>query len=118
VLIEASPGDQRGNDPGRSWVRRTHSKLLLALGGNSVGPGEGRVSTYSYDDDMERKVEAGSVLRERLVSTEQRPVSTERRPVSTERRPDAGGYMRADDTAGEGCECPPICGASAANVGR
>ena len=67
---------------------------------------------------MERKVEAGSVLRERPVSIDLRPVSsTELRPVSTERRPDAGGYFRAVDTAGEAC-APPICGASAAKVGR
>ena len=59
---------------------------------------------------MERKVEAGSVLRERPVSIDLRPVSlTERRPVSTERRPDAGGYFRAVDTAGEAC-APPMVG--------
>jgi hypothetical protein len=111
-------GQREGNTKGSSWVRRTHSKLLLALGGNSLGPGEARVSANEYEDDMERNVEAGSVLRERPVSTERRSVSTNWRPVSTERRPDAGGYMRADDTVCEDFESPPICGASAANVGR
>ena len=55
---------------------------------------------------MDRKVEPGSVLRERPVSRA--------RPEPIERRPDAG-YMRADDAAGVACA---ICGASAGNVGR
>ena len=59
-------------------------------------------------------MEIGSVLRERPVD---RPVD---RPVERPlRRPDAGGYCARDaddDAAGDAPD--PICGASAAKVGR